>query len=122
MDSKVTVETKAETPPPAVVQVHEGRFHFLKTLCAVYLSRKFVVTMTFGWLVYAIYWSATKCIYTFENPDQLRAFTTVFQTSMGVFGSIALGYLGFSRTSSNLSSYISPSTSNRRWKSDPEDR
>jgi len=122
MDSKVTVETSAPSEAPVVVAPH-GRFHFLKTLLAVYLSRKFMVTMTFGYLVYCIYWGAVKCIFSMENPDQLRAFTSVFNVTMGVFGSIALGYLGFSRTSQSLSSYVSSTTtSNRNWKADPSDR
>ncbi len=105
-DTKVTVESSTTEQPAPVVHAPTGRFHFLKTLVAVYLSRKFLVTLTFGWIIYGIYWAAVKCLYTFENPEQLRAFTVLFQTTMGILGGIALGYLGFSRTSQGMSSYI----------------
>lgn len=123
--AKVTVETSTE---PAPVQHHPppGRFHFLKTLCSIYLSRKFVMTMTLFWMVYGVYWAAVKCLFSFENAEQIHAFTVIFQTTMGTLGAIALGYLGFSRTSTGLAGYISPSSSapnsTRNWKSDPSDR
>lgn len=106
-ESKVIVETSNEEHPQVIVPV--GRFHFLKTLAAIYLSRKFIVTLTFGWMIYCVYWGAVKMVFSVENPDQIHALTSMFQVTMGIFGSIALGYLGFSRTSSSMQSYVNPS-------------
>ncbi len=71
-----------------------------------------MVTLTFAYALWGVYWGAVKVIYSMENPDQLRAFTTIFQTSFGVLGSIALGYLGFTRNSTNnLRSYVESGSS-----------
>lgn len=123
MDSKVTVETSAESEAPTpIVVAAPCRFHFLKTLAAIYLSRKFIVTLTFAWMIYGVYWGAVKTVFSMDNPDQIRALTQMFTVTMGIFGSIALGYLGFSRTSSTLQSYVNPAPASRSWKSDPNER
>lgn len=104
--AKVTVETSTE-PAPIVHHEPIGRFHFWKTLASIYLSRKFVMTMTLFWMIYGVYWAAVKCLFSFENADQIHAFTTIFQTTMGTLGAIALGYLGFSRSGgAGLSTYF----------------
>jgi hypothetical protein len=103
--------------------------HFIQTLLAIYLSRKFIVTMTFLAITHGIYWQATAELFAFTTPDQIHAFTTIFQTAMATIGSIVLGYLGFSKTSPNLASYVQPYTPpktetpvDRSWKSDPNAR
>lgn len=86
--------------------------HFIQTLCAIYLSRKFIVTLTFFGIMHGIYWQATTELFAFTSPDQIHAYVTIYQTSIGVLGSIALGYLGFSKASPNLASYVGGSPSN----------
>lgn len=114
-----TSDTGTPEVIPALAKRKHGPLQLLQTLVAVYLSRKFIVTMTFGWLLYCIYWNAVAAVYTFESEPQLRSFTTIFQTAFGIFGSIALGYLGFSRNSTSLSSYVSsPHITNRNTKAD----
>ena len=56
-------------------------------------SRKFLLVLLITWLVWIFYWSDVKQIYTFNEPEQLKAFVTLSAQKSTTIMWIFLGYL-----------------------------
>lgn len=82
-----------------------------KVLATNLTSRKFWITVGVLWYERADHWANVACIYTFDKPDQLTAFTAQVGQHRWFVGTVLLAFIGI-QTALNFSSNATNALSN----------
>ena len=74
---------------PAVIHT----FAFIGDQFTKWTSRKFWLVLLAIWLVWVFYWADVRQIFTFTEPEQLKAFVTLSAQKSTTIQWLVLGYL-----------------------------